>query len=86
MKWVIALGALLASLAAFLRGKTHWKGRAVDAQERAEEAHLDALGLAALLEKERALAELEKKRTLDNDERMRHALVRAAIRRAGGPG
>jgi hypothetical protein len=82
LKWWLALVAMVGSLVAMLGGRIRWKGRAQKAQQEAEEARLQGVGLCALMEKEKILAELEKKRALDNDERVRLALVRAAIRRA----
>ena len=86
MKWLIALGALLAALATMFGGRMRWKGRALDASQAAERAQQEVVRLEADIQKERAFAELEKTRALSGPERLHLALLRARLRRANNGG
>lgn len=63
-----------------------WKRRAVGVVDKAEKAELEALSTVALMEKEKILEALARTRGLGNDDRLRLALVRAALRRTGDTG
>lgn len=84
MKWLAGilagLGVLWAMFSGMFTGK--WKKRANETLIEAEKQALENLNEETLRDKEHVLEVLDRTRGLDDDDRLRLALIRARLRRA----